>query len=168
MAKEETRRREIWEVLDNVSKAETKTDQVATLRKYDTIPLRQILQMAYDPNLQWLLPRSAPPFTSSDDYNHPTTFHREYKRMGRFFKGMGFDDLANVKRESQFIQILEGIHPKDAEILVALLDNSFTTKYPVISEDLVREAFPNLLPAKVQETPKKKRGRPRKDQAKTG
>ena len=43
-----------------------------------------------------------------------TTIRREYVNFYHFFKG-GNDALNNIRRETMFINILEGLHPLEAE-----------------------------------------------------
>ena len=68
-----------------------------------------------------------------------------------------------MKRESLFIELLESLHYTEAELICLIKDGKLTEKYPSITEKLVRETFPNLLPPAIIEEPKKKRGRPKKE-----
>jgi hypothetical protein len=57
-------------------------------------------------------------------------------------------NLTRLKKEQLFIQMLEGIHWSEAEALCLAKDKKLQTKYKSLKEDIVREAFPNLLPEK--------------------
>ena len=67
-----------------------------------------------------------------------------------------------MKRESLFIDMLEGLHYTEAEVLCAAKDRKLDKMYPNIKEDLIRLAFPDMLPPKVEKSVKKKRGSKKK------
>ena len=59
-----------------------------------------------------------------------------------FVKG-GNDSLGTTRREMMFINMLQGLHPKEAEILVLIKDKDLETKYS-ISIDNVKQAYPQM------------------------
>jgi len=62
-----------------------------------------------------------------------------------FVKGVkSSDDLLNVKRERMFVDILESIDPRDAEILVAMINKKPPAKG--LTKKIVQEAMPDLIP----------------------
>ena len=63
--------------------------------------------------------------------------------MYRFVKG-GADKLPSLKRESMFVQLLEGLSAEEAELLVLVKDKKLTSKYKRITRSTVAEAFPNI------------------------
>ncbi len=71
-----------------------------------------------------------------------TSIRKEYKKFYNFIKG-GNDALKSLGRETMFIQILEGLHPLDAEILCLVKDKKLETKYK-ISKEVVSEAYPDI------------------------
>jgi hypothetical protein len=56
----------------------------------------------------------------------------------------GNDFLRPIKREQMFLQLLEGLHPDEAEIICLVKDKKLTTKYKVTRE-MVQEAFPDIV-----------------------
>jgi hypothetical protein len=44
-----------------------------------------------------------------------------------------------------FLQILETIHPKDADMILAMKDKKLETLYPGITRDLVKQTWPGLI-----------------------
>jgi hypothetical protein len=78
---------------------------------------------------------------SSDKQGH-TTIRREYKNFYHFLKG-GNDALNNIHRETMFINILEGLHPLESEIIVLVKDKNLESKYK-IAKDIVSEAYPDI------------------------
>lgn len=71
-----------------------------------------------------------------------TTLRREWTKLYNFIKG-GNDSLKSLARETMFIQILEGLHPLDAEILCLVKDKKLYDKYK-ISKENVSEAYPDI------------------------
>jgi len=78
----------------------------------------------------------------TDQQGH-TTIRREYKNFYHFIKG-GNDSLNNIRRETMFINILEGIHPLEAEIICLVKDKRLSEKYK-ITKDVVSEAYPEIV-----------------------
>ena len=71
-----------------------------------------------------------------------TTIRREYKKFYNFVKG-GNNSLTSLSRETMFIQMLEGLHPFEAQILCLVKDKKLQTKYKVTKE-IVSEAYPDI------------------------
>ena len=59
-----------------------------------------------------------------------------------FVKG-GNDALSTIRRETIFIQMLEGLHPKEADIVIAVKDKALEDMYDV-SFEVVEEAYPDI------------------------
>lgn len=72
-----------------------------------------------------------------------TTIRKEYQRFYNFCKG-GNDQLKSLRRETMFIQMLEGLHPLDAEILCLVKDKKLEEKYK-ITKQIVSEAYPDII-----------------------
>ena len=72
-----------------------------------------------------------------------TTLRREWTKLYNFIKG-GNDSLKSLRRETMFIQILEGLHPLDAEILCLVKDKNLYDKYKITKEN-VSEAYPDTV-----------------------
>ena len=163
-----------FEVLDLVSKQRTKAKKVALLQRYGDLSLKQILKRNYDTTIISALPEGEVPYGnfeddamtsgnlttaisyevrrmhetgsfslgSSDKQGH-TTIRREARNFYRFVKG-GQDSLSNLRRETMFINVLTGLHPLEAEILVLVKDGKLEERYN-ISKDVVSEAFPDII-----------------------
>ena len=71
-----------------------------------------------------------------------TSIRNEYRKFYNFLKS-GNDSLSSVRRETMFIQILEGLHPEEAKVLCLVKDKSLQSKYKVTYE-IVREAYPDI------------------------
>ena len=71
-----------------------------------------------------------------------TTLRREWTKLYNFIRG-GNDSLSGLRRETMFIQILEGLHPLDAEILCLVKDKELQRKYK-ITKQMVADAYPDI------------------------
>ena len=56
----------------------------------------------------------------------------------------GNDSLSKIRRETIFIQILESLHPNEADVLVLVKDKNLEDKYD-ISFDVVKQAYPDIV-----------------------
>ena len=162
-----------FEVLDLVSKQRTKAKKVEILKKYEEPSLKSLLIWNFDESVVSMLPPGEVPYSGFDDQNvysgtlttkineevrrmHETgsfslgssdqqghtTIRRESKNFYRFIKG-GQDGLSTVRRETMFINILQGLHPLEAEILVLVKDKRLSEKYK-ITQDVVAQAYPDI------------------------
>ncbi len=72
-----------------------------------------------------------------------TTLRKEWTKLYNFVKG-GNDALNGLRRETMFIQILEGLHPLDAEILCLIKDKKLYDKYKVTKDNVIK-AYPDIV-----------------------
>jgi len=79
---------------------------------------------------------------ASDLTRDRTTIRKEYKKFYNFIKG-GNDKLRSLRRETMFIQILEGLHPLEAELLCLVKEKNLQSKYKISLENVI-EAYPNI------------------------
>ena len=140
--------RDVWEVLDHVCKGRTRDDKINRLKKYENyMPLRDILQGAFDSRIIWNLPAGTPPYTPQvEGPPAPSTLLREHLKFKYFVKDLRVsEDLPVVKRESMFINLLESIDARDAECVVNMVNKKAPMKG--LTDKIVQEAFPDLIPA---------------------
>ena len=71
-----------------------------------------------------------------------STIRKEYSKFYNFIKG-GNDGLSSMRRETMFINILQGLHPLEAEILCLVKDKKLETKYK-ITKEIVSQAYPEI------------------------
>lgn len=133
----------IYEVIELASKAKTKKDRISVLREHESWALKDLLRGTYDDLVQWSLPPGAPPYEPAAESSVPSTLHNQHKKFKYFVKGLAGDQVQAFKRERMFIDMLEGIHPKDAELLILMKDKKSLAKG--ITKKLVEEAFPKLI-----------------------
>ena len=130
------------EVLDKVAKAKTKKQKVELLRQHNTDALRMVLKSSFDPRIEWDLPEGDVPYTPNDapeGTEHNMLVH-EARTLYHYIKG-GNPQLTQNRRENMFIQLLEGLHQDEAEIVVSAKDKGLHRKYKGLSANVVREAF---------------------------
>ena len=162
-----------FEVLHLASKQRSKAKKVEVLKRYEDPSLKAIFIWNFDESIVSVLPDGEVPYTGYDDQTtysgtlttkiseevrkmHETgsfsmgatdkeghtTIRREYKNFYHFIKG-GNDSLNNIRRETMFINILEGLHPLEAEIITLVKDKNLETKYK-IPKEVVSEAYSDI------------------------
>ena len=130
------------EVLDKVHKAKTKDQKVRLLREHNTPALRSILKASFDPKIQWDLPNGNVPYAKNDAPagTEHTRLDQEADKLYRFVKG-GQDSLQSMKRETLFVQMLEGLHADEAKLLINIKDKKLHQVYKGLSSAVVKEGL---------------------------
>tara|TARA_R110000772_G_scaffold123653_1_gene230025 strand:+ start:366 stop:845 length:480 start_codon:yes stop_codon:yes gene_type:complete len=132
----------ISEILDKVSKAKTKQNKVALLKQYNSPALRMVIKSSFDPKIKWALPEGEVPFKRNEapaGTEHSVLAY-ESRKLYHYIKG-GNGDLSQGKRETMFVQMLEGLHESEADVLVAAKDGVLHQMYKGLSANVVKEAF---------------------------
>ncbi len=135
----------IHEIFELASEQKTKAKRVAILKEYRDDSVTAVLIWNYDVKVVSAVPEGVVPFKQNDvpvGTDH-TSLRREWKNLYHFIKG-GNDSLSAIRRETMFIQLLEGLHPKEAEIICYIKDKDLKALYPKITLDVVKEAFPDI------------------------
>ena len=130
------------EIATKINNAKDKPRKLKILQEHDSVPLRQVLKGAFHPDIEWLLPKGDVPYTANDAPvgTEHTLLSQEAKRLYLFTKG-GDDTLSNTKRETLFIQMLEGLCAEEAEFLVTVVNKKVNNKYKGFTANLVKDAF---------------------------
>ncbi len=163
----------MFEILDLVSRQRSKAKKVEVLKKYEELCLKGILIWNYDDSIVTLLPEGEVPYADPEDQvtysgtlstkieesirkiyengsfslgagdsNGRTTIRKEFKNFYQFVKG-GNPGLNSIRRETMFINILQGLHPLEAEILCLVKDGNLEDKYK-ITKEVVSEAYSDI------------------------
>ena len=132
------------EILQKVSSAKTKKEKVDLLQEYNNDGLRAVLIINFDESLKFLLPEGEVPFKPNDAPagTEHTRLDHEYRGLYRYFKG-GDSSLKGMRREQLFVQLLEGLHEDEANLLVSACNKDIQSKYR-ITKAVVAEAFPSI------------------------
>ena len=160
----------VYEVLELASKQRSAAKKVEVLQKYEDDSIKSVLIFNFDESVISMLPPGEVPYgdigdqsvysgtlseniakemsggesaTGQDmDGRGKTSLRREWKNLYHYVKG-GNDSLTSVRREMMFINLLRGLHPKEAELLCLVKDKALTTKYK-ITIDNVKKAYPDI------------------------
>lgn len=132
------------EVLTKVSKQRTKAKKIQVLKENESLHLKAVLIWNFDDTVVSVLPEGEVPYNKNEapaGTEHTYLAH-EWKVLYNFVKG-GNDFLRPVKREQLFLQLLEGLHPDEADIVCLVKDKNLTEKYK-LTRPVVEEAFPDI------------------------
>ena len=162
----------IFEVLELVSKQRSNVKKVEVLKTYGDAPLKTVLIWNFDETVISLLPQGDVPYASTGEQTSysgtlsskvndavfkmnelgsnslgsmdqgKSSIRKEYQMFFNFVKG-GNNGLSSLRRETMFINILQGLHPKEAELLCLVKDKKLTDKYKITFEN-VKESFPDI------------------------
>ena len=134
----------IHEILELASKQRSKAKKVEILQEYENDALKSIFIWNFDETVISVLPAGDVPYNKNEvpvGTDH-TSLRREYKHLYNFVKG-GNDGLSGLRRETMFIQMLEGLHPEEAELICLCKDKRLAEKYK-ITYDIVKQAYPDI------------------------
>ena len=161
-----------FEVLNLVSKQRSNAKKVELLKRYEHPSLKAIFIWNFDESITSVLPEGEVPYAATSEQNSfsgtlsekindavdkmselgsnslgsqdqgRSSIRKEYQKFYNFIKG-GNDSLSSLRRESMFINILQGLHPLEAEILCLVKDKKLDTKYK-ITKEIVSEAYPDI------------------------
>ena len=134
----------VHEILELVDKQRTKAKKIEILKEYDDLALKAILIWNFDPTAISVLPEGPVPYKENEvpiGTDH-TSLRREWKNLYHFVKG-GNDRLSAIRRETMFVQMLEGLHPEEAKIVCLVKDKDLESKYK-ITYDMVQQAYPDI------------------------
>ena len=160
----------VHEVLELASSQRANARKVEALQKYGEDAVKVILKWNFDDNIVSALPEGEVPYAEEEDQlvysgslsqniareaaggdsataqdmdgRGRTTLRREWKNLYHYVRG-GNDGLTKTRREMMFINLLKGLHPKEAEILVLIKDGNLEDKYK-ISKKNVKDAYPAM------------------------
>ncbi len=134
-------RKYVTQVFEEINENPKLIEQYAKDPVYNNL-LKILFEYAFVVDKKWDLPEGTPPFKPAAEPigMTPTNLYGELRRLYVFSR----KDLKPIKREGLFISLLEGIHPKEAELIIAIKDQALTKLYPKITRKLVTEA--GLIP----------------------
>lgn len=104
----------------------------SVLSKYkENGALRILFDYAYNPSLKMILPEGVPPYKedAAPIGMSPGNLMMEVKKLYIFCRA----DLTPLRRESIFLQLLEGLHPTEAKLIIAVKDQDLTPLYKNLS-----------------------------------
>ena len=134
----------VHEVLDLVDSQRTKAKKIQILQEYSDDAWKAILIWNFDPTAISIIPSGPVPYKENEvpvGTDH-TSLRREWKNLYHFLKG-GNDSLSTMRRETMFIQMLEGLHPEEAKIICLVKDKDLESRYKITYE-IVQQAYPDI------------------------
>ena len=162
----------VFEVFNLTSKQRSNAKKIEVLQKYSHPSIQTLFVWNFDESIISVLPEGEVPYSSVGDQNSfsgtisekindavlkmqelgsnslgsqdqgKSSIRKEYQKFYNFVRG-GNDGLSSLRRETMFINILQGLHPLEAEILCLVKDKKLETKYK-ITKEIVSEAYPNI------------------------
>lgn len=160
----------VFEILELASKQRSNAKKVEVLKTYEHDSLKAIFIWNFDDSVISLLPEGEVPYGNADqqsvysgtlsenlkkeayggesatgqdlDGRGKTSLRKEWQNLYHYIKG-GNDSLTSIRREMMFINLLQGLHPKESEVLILTKDKKLTDKYKVSFEN-VKEAYPDI------------------------
>jgi hypothetical protein len=160
----------VFEILELASKQRSNAKKVEVLKTYEHDSLKSIFIWNFDETVISLLPEGDVPYSDANDQTvysgtlsenitkeidggqsatgqdldgrGRTSLRREYQNLYHYVQG-GNNSLSTIRREMMFINLLQGLHPKEAEVLILTKDKKLTDKYRITLEN-VKEAYPDI------------------------
>ena len=160
----------VFEILEAVSAQRSGAKKVEILKKYEDNSVKSVLIWNFDDSVVSMIPEGEVPYgdpneqsafegslsgnianevkggqsaTGQDlDGRNKTSLRKEWTTLYNFVKG-GNDTLTKTRREMMFINLLRGLHPKEAELLCLVKDKLLQTKYKLTKAN-VQEAYPDI------------------------
>jgi hypothetical protein len=163
----------MFEILDLASRQRSKAKKLEVLKRYECLTLKSLFIWNFDETVLSALPEGDVPYGDPEDQskyngslsdtlaqksrdmysngnfslgsadgNGRTTLRAQTKNFYHFVKG-GNPGLSGMRRESMYINLLQSVHPLEAEILILVKDGNLEDSYK-ISKDLVSEAYSDI------------------------
>ena len=160
----------VFEILELASKQRSNAKKIEVLKTYEHDSLKSVLIWNFDETVISLLPEGDVPYGDVKDQNvysgtlsqnlsreasggesatvqdlqgrGRTSLRKEYQNLYHYVRG-GNNTLSTIRREMMFINLLQGLHPKESEVLILTKDKKLTDKYKITFEN-VKEPFPDI------------------------
>ena len=132
----------VHEIFTKINNAKDKTGKIAILKQFDNQAMRQLLKAAFDPKIKFDLPEGNPPYIKNEAPagTEHTSLAAEAKKLYHFVVG-GNNSINKLKKETMFIQMLEGLQEDDAEVLMSIKNKNLNNTYKGLTANLVKETF---------------------------
>ena len=132
----------VHEIFTKINNAKDKPKKIEVLKRYDTPYIRQLLKAAFDPKIKWILPEGTPPYIANEapEGTEHTLLRNETRKLYLFLEG-GDNTISKTRKETLFIQMLEGLHKTEAEVLINVKDKKLNKVYKGPTEQLIKETF---------------------------
>ena len=132
----------LYEIVGECRKSKNVKIKAQILKDHESTQLIDMLQLTYNPSIQWLLPEGNPPYIKNEAPagTEHSSLAQEARKLYHFIVG-GNNQITKLKKETMFIQMLEGLHEKDAEVLMAIKNKNLNNIYKGLTSQMVKETF---------------------------
>ena len=162
----------VFEVFNIVQKQRSNAKKVEALKKFEHPCSKSLFIWNFDESIISVLPEGDVPYSALNEQDSfsgtlsekiadavdkmeelntsslgsqdqgRSSIRKEYQKFYNFVKG-GNDGLSSIRRETMFINILQGLHPLEAEIVCLVKDKKLDTKYK-ITKEVISQAYPDI------------------------
>ena len=138
----------IYEVFEDFKAAKARKDKIDVLHRHDTWALRQVLLGAFHKGVEFAI-KDIPEFKRDDNMPAGMGYSNMTQVLDKMYLFMKNNPrtpaaLTDKRRTELLLQILESLEPKEADVFIGILKKDL--KIPYLTEALINEAFPGLLP----------------------
>ena len=134
---------ELFKAVHGKKDKKGKADLLAQHKRDD---VKALLIWNFDKQIKSAIPEGEVPYKKNEapinSGGHTRLVH-EWRTLYNYVKG-GNDKISQMKRETMFIQLLEGLHESEAELLMLVKDKNLQSKYR-ITRALVEEVFDEIV-----------------------
>ena len=146
------------EVFQRVSNAKTKAQKIQILQEYKSPALTKLLLCNFARSIRFCFPSGKTPYEPQErpkgvDHQYMFTEHRLIEKFiakrvnGVVYYGCSGTTrprIQQLKKENLWLQLLEGLHPEEAEVMDLIKDKNLTSKYKITRQNVI-DAFPELM-----------------------
>jgi hypothetical protein len=140
----------IHEILQNVGAEKDKDKKIQLLRQYNCQALREVVKYAFVPQLKFFT--NEVPKYKIDNVPEGMSFNSLFNESRRFYiltspateLALSGKTTTIARKQQILLQILENIHPKEAEVVASMIVGDFSKKYG-ITKKIVEEAYPQIF-----------------------
>ena len=134
---------ELFKAVHGKKDKKGKADRLAQHKRDD---VKALLIWNFDKQIRSAIPEGEVPYKKNEapinSGGHTRLVH-EWRTLYNYVRG-GNDKISQMKREPMFIQLLEGLHESEAELLMLVKDKNLQSKYR-ITRALVEEVFDEIV-----------------------
>ena len=138
----------IYEVFDEFELATSKKEKMEVIEKNLSKALVDTLQLTYHPDYQWLITELPENYKVPTDILPgiaPQQLSTQLRKLYLFQKGNSAAEILTIEKRNQLLlQILETLEPREAEVIIGILQKDQGVKG--LNYKFVKEAFPKLIP----------------------
>lgn len=135
----------VFEMLDQIQREPTPQARAIKMRQLRCRELNTVLQINYRPDVKLDLTPGIPGFRK-DNGNPDASVARTRNIINDFAElGVQNRNLTQIEKNRRFIQILESLNEREAEVFVLAKDRKLQDRWPAINIHIVRDAIPGIV-----------------------